>query len=158
MIINRHCRSVGAERAERTLPTRCASVPRGRRSSPIRPIARPSFRPRPATARPRALRGRTRMLSTSWPSLGSITSATPVGGLWVRVRPCVVPCLAGGPSPDTQVPSSFALQYTRRGGCIESLDKARLNQVVPCHCLPRSARGPLGSTPGPTATFQDATI
>jgi hypothetical protein len=42
---------VGAERAERTLPTRC--VPR---SSPIRPSACPSFRPRPATARPRALR------------------------------------------------------------------------------------------------------
>ena len=28
-------------------------------------------------------------------SLSSTTSATPLGGLWVR--PCVVPCLAGGP-------------------------------------------------------------
>jgi hypothetical protein len=46
---NCHCRSlaVGVERAPRTLPTRC--VPR---SSPIRPSACPSFRPRPATARP----------------------------------------------------------------------------------------------------------
>lgn len=51
LIIKRHCRSVGVERAPRTLPTRC--VPR---SSPIRPSACPSFRPRPATARPRALR------------------------------------------------------------------------------------------------------
>jgi hypothetical protein len=51
LIIKRHCRSVGVERAPRTLPTRC--VPR---SSPIRPTACPSFRPRPATARPRALR------------------------------------------------------------------------------------------------------
>ncbi len=51
MSFNRHCRSVGVERAPRTLPTRC--VPR---SSPIRPSACPSLRPRPATARPRALR------------------------------------------------------------------------------------------------------
>jgi hypothetical protein len=42
---NCHCRSVGVERAPRTLPTRC--VPQ---SSPIRPSACPSFRPRPARA------------------------------------------------------------------------------------------------------------
>ena len=49
LIIKRHCRSVGVERAPRTLPTRCVPW-----SSPIRPSACPSFRPRPATARPRA--------------------------------------------------------------------------------------------------------
>jgi hypothetical protein len=40
-------------------------------------------------------------------SLDSTTSATPLGGLWVR--PCVVPCLAGGPSPDIPVPSPLSL-------------------------------------------------
>ncbi len=40
------------------------------------------------------------------PSLSSTTSATPLGGLWVR--PCVVPCLAGGPSPDILAPIEIA--------------------------------------------------
>jgi hypothetical protein len=43
------------------------------------------------------------------PSLSSTTSATPLGGLWVR--PCVVPCLAGGPSPDILAPISLALPW-----------------------------------------------
>ncbi len=52
------------------------------------------------------------------PSLGSTTSATPIGGLWVR--PCVVPCLAGGPSPDILAPTSLALPWagvTSRAPC-----------------------------------------
>ena len=43
------------------------------------------------------------------PTLNSTTSATPLGGLWVR--PCVVPCLAGGPSPDIPAPFSLALPW-----------------------------------------------
>jgi hypothetical protein len=44
-----------------------------------------------------------------WTSLDSPMSATPLGGLWVR--PCVAPCLAGGPSPDTSVPSFLSLPW-----------------------------------------------
>ena len=39
----------------------------------------------------------------------STTSATPLGDPWVR--PCAVPCLAGGPSPDILAPFSLALPW-----------------------------------------------
>ena len=42
-------------------------------------------------------------------SLDSTTSATPLGDPWVR--PCAVPCLAGGPSPDILAPFSLALPW-----------------------------------------------
>ena len=41
----------------------------------------------------------------------SATTATPLCGRLGNVRLCVVPCLAGGPSPDTQAPFSFALPW-----------------------------------------------
>ena len=39
----------------------------------------------------------------------STTSATPLGDPWVR--PCAVPCLAGGPSPDILALTSLALPW-----------------------------------------------
>ncbi len=45
---------------------------------------------------PRIYRPKMGSRESHCPSLSSTTSATPLGDLWVR--PCVVSCLAGGPS------------------------------------------------------------
>ncbi len=48
-------------------------------------------------------------MSVRVPGPGSTMIATLLYGR--EVRPCVVPCLAGGPSPDTPVPSFLALPW-----------------------------------------------
>jgi hypothetical protein len=63
------------------------------------------------------------------PSLSSITSATPLGGLWVR--PCVVPCLAGGPSPDILAPTSLALPWA--GATCRPIESQRTREVLRVH-------------------------
>jgi hypothetical protein len=60
----------------------------------------------------RVYRSKVSPLEDLCPSLDSTTSATPLSGRCVRPA-CEVPCLAGGPSPDTPLaaPSSFALPW-----------------------------------------------
>jgi hypothetical protein len=87
----------------------------------------------------RIYRSKTSPRENHCPSLSSTTSATPLGGLWVR--PCVVPCLAalaGGPSLGILAPGPISRgtgHANKSSFTALMLSQAISNKTLPENCI-----------------------